>query len=137
MFPKKDDSYNYMKKVLTNSFNQSIEYINNNNKENIKNEIKDKNNIPERLQDDMPLGNLPEIEPRNKQPLLPFTPPVIFDILGNNKQNINNVNKNKIINIKFLFNGDNEKNEIIVQGNTDMNVKKLIENFRSILNKII
>lgn len=74
MFPKKDDSYNYMKKVLTNSFNQSIEYINNNNKENIKNEIKDKNNIPERLQDDMPLGNLPEIEPRNKQPLLPFTP---------------------------------------------------------------
>lgn len=62
---------------------------------------------------------------------------MIFDILGNNKQNINNVNKNKIINIKFLFNGDNEKNEIIVQGNTDMNVKKLIENFRSILNKII
>ena len=132
---KKDDSYNYMKKVLTNSFNQSIEYINNNNKENIKNEIKDKNNIPERLQDDMPPGNLPEIEQRNKQPLLPFTTPITFDILGNSKQNINNINKNKIINIKFLFNGDNEKNEIIVQGNIDMSVKKLIENFRSKLNK--
>lgn len=56
----------------------------------------------------MPPGNLSEIESRKKQPLLPFTPLGTFDILGNNKQNINNVNKNKIMDVKFLFNGDNE-----------------------------
>ena len=65
----------------------------------------------------MPPGNLPEIEPGNKQLFLPFIPPWTFYKIRNSKQNINNINKNKIINIELLFNEENEKNEIIVQGN--------------------
>ena len=128
---KKDDCYNNMKEKL----NQLVININNNNEENIKNEIKNSEKNEEILQNNMPPGNLPEIKQGNMPPLLPNVTRISLDKFEHSSESMNNINESENINIKFLFNGDNEKNVIIVQGNASMSVKKLIENFRLKLNK--